>query len=170
MTNQNLMNQSAKKCVRLICSIVLCMTGQNVQADLSVNIRGTVMALPACVINSGSTLDVPFGDNLITTQIDGVRYRKVVQYTVVCTGGGSDALTLTLTGTGASFDAQSLATNKADLGVRLFSNGAVWPLNTSVKFTYPELPMMEAVPVKRPSSTLVAGAFSASATLVVASQ
>ncbi|KQB52255.1 exotoxin [Pseudomonas endophytica] len=144
--------------------------GQNAQAELSVAIRGTIIAPPACVINSGGILDVPFGDNLMTTQIDGVQYRKPVQYTVVCTGGGSDAMTLTLTGVGAPFDAQSLGTNKTDLGIKLFINGAAWPLNTSVKFTYPVLPALEAVPVKRSSSTLAAGAFSAAATLVVASQ
>jgi len=170
MTNQNLIKPSAKACVLFFCSAVLCMAGHTVQADLSVGIQGKIIAPPACVINGGGTVEVPFGDDLITTQIDGVQYRTVVRYTVVCTGGGSNAMTLKLTGTGASFDTQSLATSKTDLGIRLFINGAVWPLNTSVKFTYPQLPAMEAVPVKRPTSTLAAGAFSATATVVVASQ
>jgi len=39
-----------------------------------------------------------------------------------------------------------------------------------VKFTYPTLPVMEAVPVKKTNSTLKGGAFSAVATLVVAQQ
>ena len=57
-----------------------------------------------------------------------------------------------------------------DLGIKLFINGALWPLNNTVNFTYPTLPRMEAVPVKRIGSVLSAGAFSASATVVVALQ
>jgi len=170
MTNQNVVNQSAKNCAALMCSVVLWMASPDVLAQVDVTIKGTIMAPPACVINGGNTLNVPFGNSLMTTRVDGVEYRRGVPYTVTCTGGASNAMTLTLRGTGAAFDTQSLVTNKADLGVKLFIDGAPWPLNTSVKFTYPNLPMMEAVPVKRPTSTLVAGTFSAAATLVVAQQ
>ena len=58
----------------------------------------------------------------------------------------------------------------ADLGVKLFVDGADWPLNTAVKFTYPTLPAVQAVPVKRPGSTLTGGGFTAAATLVVVLQ
>ena len=60
-----------------------------------------------------------------------------------------------------------LVTRKPDLGVKLFVNGYDWPLNTAVDFTYPNFPVVQAVPVKRTGSTLTGGAFDAAATLVV---
>lgn len=143
---------------------------QSVQADVNVTISGVVVAPPSCVINGGSTLTIAFGDDLMTTRIDGTAYRRAVPYTVICTNHPSNAMTLELKGTGAAFDAGVLATSKADLGVRLLVNGVNWPLNNTVKFTYPTLPGMQAVPVKRAGRTLTGGAFSATATLVVAQQ
>ena len=139
-------------------------------AQVNVAIRGVIVAPPTCIINGGKTLNVPFGNDLMTTRVDGVNYRRAVPYTVTCTGQISNGMTLKLQGSGAAFDASTLRTSNSDLGVKLYINGAVWQLNTLVNFTYPALPRMEAVPVKRPTSTLQAGAFSASATLVVALQ
>lgn len=153
-----------------ICGCVSLSVGQVVQAEVGLTIRGVIVAPPSCVINGGSTLNVPFGSDLMTTRIDGVNYKRGVPYTVTCTGHTSNGMTLKLQGTGASFDGTSLSTNNTDLGIRLFINGSVWPLNTLKNFTYPTLPTMQAVPVKKPGATLIAGAFSASATLVVAQQ
>lgn len=143
---------------------------QGAQADVNVTISGVVQAPPPCVINGGTTLTVPFGDALQTTRIDGINYQRGVSYEVSCSNPSSNAMTLELKGTGAAFDAKTLATSKTDLGVKLFVDGADWPLNTAVKFTYPTLPDVQAVPVKRLGSTLTGGSFSAVATLVVALQ
>jgi type 1 fimbria pilin len=141
---------------------------QGVQADTNLTIRAVIIAPPPCVINSGSTLDVPFGNDLLTSRIDGVNYRREVPYTVRCDPPVfSNAMTLELKGTGASFDRNVLLTRKADLGVKLFVNGADWPLNTAVRFTHPNFPAVQAVPVKRTGSTLTGGAFDAAATLVI---
>ena len=137
------------------------------QAETNLTIRAVIIAPPPCVINSGSTLDVPFGNDLLTSRVDGVNYRRGVPYTVSCSSPFSNALTLELRGTGAAFDSRVLVTRKPDLGVKLFINGADWPLNTVVNFTYPNVPVVQAVPVKRPGSTLTGGAFDAAATLVV---
>ena len=154
----------------VICGCWLLSIGQVVQAEVGLTIRGVIVAPPSCVINGGSTLNVSFGNDLMTTRIDGVNYKRGVPYTVTCTGHSSNGMTLKLQGTGASFDGTSLSTNNTDLGIRLFMDGNVWPLNSLQNFTYPTLPTMEAVPVKKPGSTLKAGTFSASATLVVAQQ
>lgn len=138
-----------------------------VQAETSLTIRAVIIAPPPCVINSGSTLNVPFGNDLLTSRVDGVNYRRDVPYTVTCNSPFSNALTLELRGSAAAFDSAVLMTRKADLGVKLFVNGADWPLNRAVNFTYPNFPVVQAVPVKRPGSTLTGGAFDATATLVV---
>ena len=109
--------------------------GQGVHAETSLTIRAVIIAPPPCVINSGSTLDVPFGNDLLTSRVDGVNYRRDVPYTVTCDSPFSNALTLELKGSGAAFDNRVLVTRKPDLGVKLFVNGADWPLNTAVNFT-----------------------------------
>ncbi|MFB3301832.1 fimbrial protein [Pseudomonas sp. AMR01] len=151
----------------LIGISVLCTLGQGVQAETGLTIRAVIIAPPPCVINSGSTLNVPFGNDLLTSRVDGVNYRRDVPYTVTCDAPFSNALTLELRGAGAAFDSAVLMTRKADLGVKLFVNGADWPLNRAVNFTYPDFPVVQAVPVKRPGSTLTGGAFDATATLLV---
>lgn len=151
----------------LIGGGLLWAVSQGVQADVNLSIRAVIIAPPPCVINNGSTLDVPFGNDLLTSRIDGVNYRRGVPYTVSCDSPFSNALTLELRGTGASFDGRVLLTRKPDLGVKLFINGADWPLNTAVNFTYPNFPVVQAVPVKRAGSTLTGGVFDAAATLVV---
>lgn len=55
---------------------------QGVQADTNLIIRATIIAPPPCVINGGGTLDVPFGNDLQTSRVDGVNYRRNVPYTV----------------------------------------------------------------------------------------
>jgi type 1 fimbria pilin len=141
---------------------------QPVQADTNLTIRAVIIAPPPCVINSGSTLNVPFGNDLLTSRVDGVSYRREVPYTVRCDPPVfNNAMTLELKGTAAAFDSNVLLTGKTDLGVKLFVNGADWPLNTAVRFTHPSFPTVQAVPVKRVGSTLTGGAFNAAATLVV---
>lgn len=151
----------------LVGGALLWAFSQVVQAETALNIRAVIVAPPPCVINSGTTLDVPFGNDLLTSRVDGVNYRRDVPYTVRCDSPISNAMTLELRGTGASFDRNVLVTRKADLGVKLFVNGADWPLNTPVNFTHPNFPAVQAVPVKRTGSRLTGGAFDAAATLVV---
>ncbi|MCS3512213.1 MULTISPECIES: fimbrial protein [Pseudomonas] len=151
----------------LIGGGLLWAVSQGVQADTSLIIRAVIIAPPPCVINGGSTLNVPFGNDLLTSRVDGVNYRRNVPYTVTCDAPFSNAMKLELRGTGASFDGRVLSTRNPDLGVKLFVNGTDWPLNAAVNFTHPNFPVVQAVPVKRAGSRLAGGAFDAAATLVV---
>ena len=76
----------------LIGGGLLWAAGQVVQADTNLTIRATIIAPPPCVINGGSTLDVPFGNDLLTSRVDGVNYRREVPYTVVCDSPFSNAM------------------------------------------------------------------------------
>lgn len=134
----------------------------------SISIKGVVLMPPPCVVNAAGTLSVAFGTDLLTTRINGVNYSKSVPYTVTCGPQPTKLMTLKLTGTGAVFDTNALRTNKTDLGIKLLVGGVAWPLNTTVNFTHPTLPVVTAVLVKKAGSTLTAGSFTASATLVVA--
>lgn len=156
--------------VALACSGLLLTISQGALASVGVDIRVEILAPPPCVINGGSTLNVPFGDELMTTRIDGVSYRRDVPYTLRCDRPTSNAMTITLQGTGAAFDGGALSTSNSDLGVKVFVDGTVWPLNNTLDFTYPNAPRMEVVLVKKADSTLKGGAFSAAATIVVGLQ
>jgi type 1 fimbria pilin len=167
MSKGKAMAKSVGSRAMYLAGSLLWAVSQGVQAETSLVIRAVIIAPPPCVINSGSTLNVPFGNDLLTSRVDGVNYRRNVPYTVTCDAPYSNAMTLEFRGTGASFDGRVLSTRNPDLGIKLFVNGADWALNSAVNFTYPNFPVMQAVPVKRAGSRLAGGAFDAAATLVI---
>jgi hypothetical protein len=69
----------------------------------TITINGTLIDGPQCVIDGNNTVDVKFGDDLITRLVDGVNYKKEIQYGLTCTGLNSNALKLTIRGSLASF-------------------------------------------------------------------
>ncbi|NHB92686.1 fimbrial protein [Photorhabdus cinerea] len=131
-----------------------------------VNIYGVVIAPPPCEINNGNTIDVDFGEVMIT-QIDGVNYMKPVKYTVTCEKMPANAMKMMISGNTASFDRTALKTNHAGLGVAVIHNGRKLPVNDWMKFTYPNFPELHAVPVKEMTAVLKGGSFGAGATMMV---
>ena len=51
----------------------------------TITINGTLIDGPQCVIDGNDTVDVKFGDDLITRLVDGVNYKKEIQYGLTCT-------------------------------------------------------------------------------------
>ncbi|MGG1905314.1 fimbrial protein [Enterobacter ludwigii] len=135
-----------------------------------VTIKVSVIAPLPCVINGDKTIDVDFGSELLTTKIDGVNYLKTVDYSLECKENTSNAMKLQVQGSATSFNRSALQTNMADLGIALTANGSALTINDWVNFTYPDKPVLQAVPVKRSGSTLSGGDFSAGATLMVVYQ
>lgn len=133
----------------------------------TVNVSVTIFAAPPCVINSNNTINVDFGNTVLTSDIDGIQYMKPVTYTLNCTSAASNALKLSIKGNGASFDSDVLKTSNSDLGIKLMRNGQAFPLNTASNFTYPNIPVLQAVPVKKANATLSTGYFFGTATLLV---
>ncbi len=133
----------------------------------AVNVSVTIFATPPCVINSNNTINVNFGDDLLTSNINGVNYTTPVTYTLNCTSAASNALKLSIKGNGANFDTTVLSTTNSALGIKLIRDGQPLALNASSNFTYPNVPVLQAVPVKQTNATLNTGYFSGTATLVV---
>ncbi|OVZ92609.1 exotoxin [Yersinia frederiksenii] len=133
----------------------------------TVNVSVSIFAAPPCVINSNNTINVNFGDDLLTSNIDGVNYMKPVTYTLNCTAAAKNALKMSIKGNGANFDTTLLKTSNTSLGIKLMRSGLVLPLNDEFNFTYPTVPVLQAVPVKQTNATLSTGYFSGTATLVV---
>jgi type 1 fimbria pilin len=131
-----------------------------------ITVKGVIQGMN-CVINGGKEIDVDFGSTVQTTLIDGSQYKTKVVFTLKCSGNSSNALKLQIDGTAAAFDATALATDKTDLGLALLNGGKKQAINTWFNFTYPTLPVLEMVPVKKAGVTLSGGDFNATATLKV---
>ncbi|TFZ52762.1 fimbrial protein [Serratia proteamaculans] len=136
----------------------------------TVTVTATVL-MPPCEINAGNAIDVDFGNDVMTTRIDGNSYQKrKVNYTVECEGTlSSPDLKLRINGSPAGFDNSLLTTNKAGLAVRFSSDSSNLALNSGViTFDYNATqPAVFAVLAKDPAVTLTGGAFVAAATMSV---
>lgn len=133
----------------------------------AITVKVTVNAGPSCVINNNGPIELEFGSAVLTTEVDGSNYKKPINYTLTCTGNTSNAMKMQISGTGATFDAEALQTDKADLAIALFNGGTQQPVNSWFNFTYPNKPVLTAAPVKKAGIRLVGGEFSAAATMKV---
>ncbi|CNI01085.1 fimbrial protein [Yersinia pekkanenii] len=133
----------------------------------TVNVSVSILAAPPCEINSNNTINVDFGDDLLTSRIDGANYMHPVNYTLSCTAVTSNSLKMSIQGSGAALDSRVLATSNQGLGIQLIRNGQPLALNNVFNFTYPDVPVIQAVPVKQTTGALDTGYFSAAATMVV---
>lgn len=129
----------------------------------------TLLTGPPCVINSGRLISVSFGD-VQTSLIDGTYKTLTIPYTLDCAGAGTNLVRMQVSGNGASFADSVLAIpGNPEVGIRLLKDGSRLALNTWADFNTSKKPLLEAVlaPKYTSDSTVKAGAFSASATLMV---
>ncbi|MBH2585414.1 fimbrial protein [Serratia marcescens] len=150
-----------------LAALMLLSGGQALAENIDIKVTVTIVAPPPCVINGDSLIEVDFGNEVMTTRIDGSYKKQAINYTVECKDAPSNAMKLQIQGNGAGFDGDVLQTNKGNLGIALLRSGSSQPINEWINFTYPNLPRLEAVPVKKAGATLTGGAFSAGATMKV---
>jgi type 1 fimbria pilin len=130
-----------------------------------INMSGMI-APSSCVIDEGKAIDVNFGDEVLTTRIDGINYKKEIEYKLKCENNTSDAIRMKIVGS-PSFKPSALETNKEGLGVELQVNDKPIMINDWLYFTYPDSPRLQAVPIKKVGSMLSGGEFVATAALLV---
>jgi type 1 fimbria pilin len=137
----------------------------------TVYITGTLVDAPECTVNGNDQVDVNFGDDMITYQVDGTNYKERIVYDLECSSSLSkNGLTLTLNGTTASFGSGLLKTSNNGLGIRLLNDTSTITPGQAIKFNYGNQPVLYAVPVAQNASTLSTGYFSGTATMVIAYQ
>ncbi|PNF13570.1 hypothetical protein A6J71_00110 [Enterobacter cancerogenus] len=136
----------------------------------TVYITGTLVDAPQCTVNGNNKIDVDFGDNLITRLVDGVNYRTKIIYAMTCSSLAQQGLKLTINGTNASFGTGLLRTDKDGLGIRLFNGSTFINVGQAINFTYGSPPQLYAVPVAKDNTTLTAGNFTGTGTMVFAYQ
>lgn len=141
-----------------------------VEAAENMRLFGTLISAPACIINNGQMIEVNFGDDLLTSKIDGVNYSKPIVYTLDCKEAGNKGVRMQIKGTAASFDNTVLATvERRNLGIVVKMEGVdhVLPINNWFNLsTNAAKPPLRAVPIKERGSELTPGSFSAGATLL----
>lgn len=131
-------------------------------------LKGTLLEPPPCEFNMGETSQVNFGDRVGVRKVDGKNYKQRVNYKFVCDADLKPFLvTLLLTGETTSYDNAAIQSDRDNLGIRMLIDGQPFTANMQVVMVHGRLPVIEAVPVKKPGSTLTAGAFSAAATIRV---
>ncbi|CAI1920265.1 fimbrial protein [Serratia proteamaculans] len=165
-------SQSVRWRKTLVFGLILPVTlfSDDSHAATTLNITGTLITSPSCVINGNKVIEVNFGNNLVTTRVDGSHYMKTLDYQVTCRNITTNALQMQFRGVATGFNPNALQTGQADLGIALSVNGQPLAINSWLKFTYPNKPLLQAVPVKRPDGVLKPGDFRAAATLIVAYQ
>lgn len=130
-----------------------------------INVKVKVLSSP-CIINNNQPIIVEFGD-VITGGVNGERYRKKMNYTIVCPGNEQQKMTMRVTGETASFDSEVFLSSVQDLGLRIERDGLKVLPDIDFPFIYQALPEIMITPVKREGSRLPGGDFFASYTLTV---
>lgn len=134
------------------------------------NITATVTINTApCEINNNQTIDVNFGDSVVTTDVMAGRVERPMNYTLNCSNAdATKALKMRIAGNSTSFNETLLLTTIPDLGVKIKANGADYPINTDLTFSSGEAkPELVAVLTGKPGARLPTGGFSAGATMTV---
>lgn len=125
----------------------------------TVKVSVTVVQPLPCTINGGRPIEVNFGDELMTTRIDGYRYRVPIDFSFTCTNPYKSAMRMQVRGGTANFGQGLLGTNRDGLGILILQkqSGNQLPLNSWLNFTYPNPITLDAVPVKRAGVNLETG-------------
>jgi type 1 fimbria pilin len=152
-----------------LCSVAVFSTLSLAAVEADLRFRGTLRVPPPCTINEGGTVAVDFGQRVGINKVDGANYRQAVDYRISCDTPGARPweMWLTLKGNATAFDKAAVQTDNANLGIRIYQNGAPFTLNGGLKIDPNNPPRLEAVPVAKPGAVLKEGAFVATATLQV---
>lgn len=153
----------------ILGAVTLCtaLSSGMVWADARITFHGTLLDAPTCEINNNQDIDVDFGDDMVISRVNGANYKKEIVYTLSCEDAASSAMRLTLKGTLATFGSGLLMTSKAGLAIQLYNGSTKLAPGTGINFTYPYKPELYAIPEANDTSTLTAGYFTSTATMVI---
>lgn len=135
-------------------------------ATAPISISGTITSKPQCVVNNNQAIRVEFGDDLVTTKVNGSNYLRTIDYLLDCKNNSKNAMKMKVVGVATAFDSSAIQSSKNNLGIALRANSMPLTIGSWLNFTYPNKPVLQAVPVKG-SGVLTTGFFSAGATLMV---
>ncbi len=133
----------------------------------NLKLQGTLLVPPPCTIENDNVIDISFGNNVGLHKVDGINYTQEIGYDLHCEPNNKGwELMLSLRGPKSTYDDATLQTNITNLGIRITQNGQAFDIDKPIKITYANPPVLKAVLVKKPGTTLPEGAFSVTATLL----
>ncbi|NDJ59238.1 fimbrial protein [Enterobacteriaceae bacterium 4M9] len=149
-------------------TLLLLATNGSVYADADITFRGSLLEAPPCVVNGGDNVEVDFGDEMMTTRIDGTQYRQKIDFTLDCTDAIASEQKLRIRGASIStVEGEVLSTPLTGLGLALYHGETRYTPGEWIAFTDPDVPELYAVPVRLDSTAPEGGTFSVLASLVV---
>lgn len=129
----------------------------------NINITATVIGPPPCTLPS--SMEVRF-NNVDIDKIQGMNIREKINYSLKCTSNAK--FSLKILGGNVDFDQGVLKTDKQNLGIKIYAANKAWDINTPLAInSLSELPLLEAVLVRKTNQPLSAGQFTSNATLIV---
>lgn len=151
----------------LVLMTLACSSSMDAAEQQVVTITGFIYAAIPCVINNNKPITASFED-VQTARIDGSYKTIPLSYSLDCKRSASKDLRMQIRGNDAGFNTTLLRVPGYDnLGVAFKKDGVGFPVNTWADFDTNKQPTLHAVLEKNENSEIKAGAFSASATLVV---
>lgn len=140
-----------------------------VLADADITFHGVLLEAPPCVINGGDNVVVDFGDEMMTTRVDGTQYRTKIDFTLDCTDALSSEQKLRISGASVTTtDGEALSTPLTGLGLALYHGGTRYTPGEWIAFSADKgVPELYAVPVRLEGTEPDGGTFSVLASLVV---
>lgn len=138
------------------------------RAETLIKVNIIIEASP-CIVNDGVNIEVNF-NGLFDGNINGINYLRTMDYSLKCNHNITNAMKLQIMGAPVSFDGSALQTNIQDFGIAFRVNKIPLKINEWVKFSYPHLPEIQVVPVKKAGRVLPKGKFRAVGVLMIAYQ
>ncbi|HGE8335552.1 TPA: fimbrial protein [Serratia marcescens] len=153
--------------ILLACSLLLsAYSAWAADNEVGISFRGTLNEPLACTLNNDRQISVDFGDDMMTTKVNGLNYTRAIDYTLECRNNSKNTMRLKIMGVVAGFNNTAIQSSNVDLAIALRANGVAYTIGSWLNFTYPNKPVLQAVPIKEGNS-LSAGFFSAGATMMV---
>ncbi|MGA4650075.1 fimbrial protein [Citrobacter portucalensis] len=143
---------------------------QCAQADAVITFHGKLNEAPPCVVNGNELIKVDFGDEVMTTRLDGKNYRQEVRFKVDCSAATSNYQRVRISGPLADFNLGGkglLNGGQNGFGLALYNGENPMAPGEWINFTAPTVPPLFVVPVKKDGESLGEGYFRTLASLVV---
>jgi type 1 fimbria pilin len=132
----------------------------------NINVSVEILA-PSCTINNGDIIEVDFGDELLSTRLDGINYSKDITANFQCNSATPEEIYLKIEGDEWVKDGHFLKTSKVDLAIQFRVNSTHQPINKRITIDPSKPFTLQVAPIFIGEKRLSAGSFTATGTLAI---
>ena len=139
------------------------------ESNANARFSGVLIQAASCEIEGHSTpILVLFGNDVITTRINGLNYMQNIDYKLNCSSNNAAGMRFQIKGPALNFSGrQVLDAGNNGLGIALYRDSGQINPNQWYSFNYPRLPRLSAAPIKRQNANLTLGQFAVISTFIV---